>query len=47
MPLQPTSLVPHPGRSEYENQVGPRIIQELVVCLEDVEWFVVERALAP
>ena len=26
----------HPGRIEYENQVGPGIIQELVVCLEDV-----------
>ena len=26
----------HPGRIEYENSVGPGIIQELVVCLEDV-----------
>jgi hypothetical protein len=25
---------------------SPGIIQELVVCLEDVEWFVVEIALA-
>ena len=35
----------HPGRIEYENQVGPGIIQELVACLEDVSWFVVEIAL--
>jgi hypothetical protein len=26
----------HPGRIEYENQVGPGIIEELVVCLEGV-----------
>jgi hypothetical protein len=26
----------HPERIAYENQVGPGIIQELVVCLEDV-----------
>jgi hypothetical protein len=26
----------HPGRIEYDNQIGPGIIQELVVCLEDV-----------
>jgi hypothetical protein len=26
----------HPGRIEYENQVEPGIIPELVVCLEDV-----------
>jgi hypothetical protein len=28
---------PHPRRIEYENQVGPGIIQELVVCL-DSKW---------
>lgn len=46
MPLQANKPRAHPGRIEYENQVGPGIIQELVVCLEDVEWFVVEMALA-
>ena len=26
----------HPGPIEYKNQVGPDIIQEMVLCVEDV-----------
>jgi len=40
-----TDLVPTPGRIEHENQVGPGIRHELVVCIEDGSSFV-EMALA-